>query len=67
MSEDLISTSALLTIPEVAAFLKVSPSGVRRLVYGRQLSFHKVGGSIRISLGDIQSYLERQRIRSIDQ
>jgi excisionase family DNA binding protein len=56
----------LLTIVEVAEFLKVSVSGVRRLQQARHLPFIKVGGSVRFSENDIISYLEKRRVESID-
>lgn len=57
----------LLTIDEVAGFLKISATGVRRLQQARHLPFIKVGGSIRFSKSDIMSYLEKQRVGSIEQ
>jgi excisionase family DNA binding protein len=57
----------LLTIPEVAKLLKISASGVRRLQQARQLTFIKVGGSVRFSKRDIASYLKVRRVGSIDQ
>ena len=60
-------TLELLTIPEVAKLLKISASGVRRLQQARQLTFIKVGGSVRFSRRDIVSYLEARRVGSIDQ
>ncbi len=55
----------ILTISEVAEFLKISVSGVRRLQQQRQLPFIKVGGSVRFDAGDVTEYLERQRVESI--
>jgi len=57
----------LLTIAEVAEWLKISHSGVRRLQQARHLPFIKVGGSVRFSKQDITSYLKTRRIGSIDQ
>ena len=56
----------LLTIPEVAKMLKISVAGVRRLQYGRQLPFLKIGGSVRFAREDITSYLARHRVQAID-
>ena len=56
----------LLTIAEVAEWLKISASGVRRLQQTRSLPFIKVGGSVRFSKVDITSYLEKRRVTSID-
>lgn len=52
----------LLTIREVAEFLKISVTGVRRLQQGRAIPFIKVGGSIRFAKSDISSYLVAQRV-----
>ena len=55
----------LLSIPEAAALLKISKSGMRRLQYERCISFFKVGGSIRFAKSDLVSYLARQRVGSV--
>ena len=57
----------LLTINEVAGFLKISVSGVRRLQQARFLPFMKVGGSVRFLVGDLVSYLEKQRVEPVEQ
>ena len=59
------SAVKLLTISEVAEFLKISASGVRRLQQQRQIPFIKVGGGIRFAEGDLVTYLEKQRVESI--
>ncbi len=56
----------LLTIPEVAKFLRISSTGVRRLQERRIIPFIKVGGSVRFLKEDILSYLRRQRVESIE-
>jgi excisionase family DNA binding protein len=58
-------TVELLTLSEVADLLKISVSSVRRLQQARKLAFIKVGGSVRFSKGDILTYLEQQRVKSI--
>lgn len=55
----------LLTISEVADFLKISSSGVRRLQQQRDIPFVKVGGSVRFLKEDILAYLRKQRVNSI--
>jgi excisionase family DNA binding protein len=57
--------SPLLTIPEVARLLKVSVSGVRRILQQRCLPFIKVGGSIRLLKEDVAAYLRKQRVEII--
>jgi excisionase family DNA binding protein len=67
MSIDAAPAPELLTIPEVAELLKVSESTVRHLQQQRQIPFIKVGGSVRFTKSDVNSYLEKRRVRSIDQ
>lgn len=57
----------LLTVPEVAALLKISISGVRRLQERRFIPFFKVGGSVRFTKSDILSYLQKQRVEAVEQ
>jgi len=45
----------------------VSIGTIRRLQRQRKIPFLKVGGSIRFAIGDVAAYLEKQRVRSIDQ
>jgi len=66
MSIEAGPTLELLTISEVAKWLKISASGVRRLQQTRRLPFIKVGGRVRFSTLDVASYLEKRRVRSID-
>lgn len=55
----------LLTLDEVAKFLKISVSTMRRLLGKRYIPFIKIGGSVRFATSDILSYVERQRVESI--
>jgi excisionase family DNA binding protein len=66
MSIDADQTAGLLTITEVAEFLRISIPTVRRLIEQRQIPFLKVGGSIRFTRSDIDAYLQKRRVRSID-
>ena len=65
-SNDSHSSQGLLTSADVAGLLKVSLTSVRRLQQRRLLPFIKVGGSVRFTLADITSYLQKQRVESID-
>jgi len=58
-------TIELLTIREVADLFRVSVSEIRRLQYGRQLPFIKVGGSVRFAKSDLMAYLAKRRVESI--
>ena len=67
MSIDATPASELLTIPEVADFLKVSVSLVRRLQQQRRIPFIKVGGSVRFERSDIDAYLKKRKVPSVGQ
>lgn len=56
---------ALLTEDEVADALRVSKVTVHRLRARRQLGWHKVGGQVRVSALDLESYLARTRIAAV--
>jgi len=66
-SADITSAIELLTVAEVAKLLKISGPSVRRLQQDRELPFIKVRGSIRITKADLAAYLEKCRVKSIDQ
>lgn len=66
MSIELGPSSELLTIAEVAELLKVSVPTVRRLQQQRQIAFFKVRGGLRFATSDVESYLQRQRVSTID-
>jgi excisionase family DNA binding protein len=66
MSVDFGSDVELLTIGEAAELLKISASGVRRLQRTRQLTFVKVGASIRFLKEDVALYLDKRRVKSIE-
>lgn len=55
----------LLTIPEVAALLRISPTGVRRLQHGRLIPFIKVGNNVRFIRSDLLKYLQKMRVEPI--
>jgi excisionase family DNA binding protein len=67
MSIDARPASELLTIPEVAAFLKISVPSVRRLQQRRHIPFVKVGGCVRFMGADVAAYLDKRRVGAIDQ
>lgn len=59
------ATSPLLTIEEVAAFLHVSKTSVYRLVERRELTFCRVGRSLRFNRADLEIYLAARRVTPI--
>ncbi len=57
----------LLTIAETAKLLKIAVPTVRHLQQRRHIPFIKVGGSVRFAVNDISAYLEKRKVRPIDQ
>lgn len=54
-------TEHLWTIPEVAAFLSLSPCTIWRKVLDGSLPSHKIGRSRRVAESDIRRWLEDTR------
>jgi excisionase family DNA binding protein len=61
---DFRALPSLLTIDEVAEFLRVSNTSVYRLVERRELPFCRVGRGLRFSRKDLESYLGSRRVGS---
>ena len=55
------SGRTLLTIHDVAEFLRIDPKTVRRLVKSQRLAAYKVGRQWRISERDLWAYLTERR------
>ncbi len=51
----------LFSIPEVAAWLKVSPKTVRRWIRRGDLTAHKIGRQIRVTEPDLLTFLRLRR------
>jgi len=54
------SADKVFTIPEVAAYLKISKSKIYYLVSQKQIPHLKVGRNVRIRESDLQKWLELQ-------
>ena len=50
----------ILTLPQVASFLKVTERTLYRLVAARKIPSFKVGGTWRFSSADIQEWIAEQ-------
>jgi excisionase family DNA binding protein len=50
----------ILTLPQVAGFLKVTDRTIYRLVAARKIPAFKVGGTWRFSAADIQKWIAQQ-------
>ena len=54
------SSGAVLTLPEVAAYLKVTERTIYRLAGAKKIPAFKVGGVWRFSRGDIDRWIKQQ-------
>jgi excisionase family DNA binding protein len=65
-----MSTSAgeggILTIREVAVYLKVTERTIYRLAAAKQMPAFKIGGSWRFSRLDIDSWIKQQSMEGLD-
>lgn len=52
---------SLLTVEQVAEYLQISESSLRRLMYKGDIPYVKVGGSVRFEPGDITQYIDKQK------
>jgi len=52
--------SDLLSVDEVAAWLRVHPNTVRNLTYSRAITSTRAGHKIRIRRADVDAYLQAQ-------
>lgn len=52
----------LLTVDDVAHFLRISRTGVYRLVDRRDIRFYKVGGVLRFAPADVRAYLQERQV-----
>ena len=51
------SSAALLTVPEVAQFARVSPASIYRLINRGEIPAVRIGGSLRVRRADLFEYL----------
>lgn len=60
------AVSAIMTIGEVADYLKVTERTIYRLAGAKKIPAFKVGGSWRFSKVDIDRWIQQQSMESID-
>ena len=58
--------NGILTIKEVAIYLKVTERTIYRLAAAKQIPAFKVGGSWRFSRADIDSWIKQQSMEGLD-
>jgi excisionase family DNA binding protein len=59
------SGEEVLTLPEVAAYLKVTERTIYRLAAGKKIPAFKVGGVWRFSRGDIDRWIKQQSVSAV--
>ena len=47
----------MITLPELAELLSVSPTTIYRMTEGRKIRFYKIKGSIRFRKEDVLAYM----------
>ena len=60
------SEGEILTIKQVADYLKVTERTIYRLAAAKQIPAFKVGGSWRFSRADIDSWIKRQSMEGLE-
>lgn len=54
-----------LSVPEAAEYLSTSVRFIRRVVSERRLAFYKVGSHVRISVDDLENFVQYGRVEPI--
>jgi excisionase family DNA binding protein len=62
---DNLKNKTFLTPDDLAELFCISRATIYRLIDGRQLPFHKIGGSIRFFKVDVENYLNKVRVEPI--
>ena len=65
MKTDSNTLPNMLTPDDLAVFLRISKTGVYRMVEKRQIPFYRVGKSLRFAKNDVLSYLSGNRIEPV--
>ena len=63
---DSTSDNAIMTIGEVAGYLKVTERTIYRLAGAKQIPAFKVGGSWRFSKAEIDQWIKKQSMEVVD-
>jgi excisionase family DNA binding protein len=62
-----MSPDTVLTIPEVARYLKLSKSKIYWLVQSRQIPHIRIGRNVRIRAGDLQAWLKANQVEMLSE
>ncbi len=58
---------SLLTVAEVAEFLRLTPKGVYSLIENRRIPFIKVSNRVRFLESDVISWLRKNRVPTLEE
>ena len=56
----------MLDKKDLMRLFKVSKSTIERMVRSRQIPFYKIGGTIRFKQDEVVSFMQRNRVETID-
>jgi excisionase family DNA binding protein len=56
----------LLTVQELAEFLRLTPKGVYAMVEARRIPFIRVSNRVRFRQSDVLAWLEENRVPSVE-
>lgn len=56
----------ILTIPEVARYLKMSKSKVYYLIQNREIPHIKIQRNVRVRLSDLEAWLRKHLVETVD-
>ena len=56
----------MLDKKDLMRLFKVSKSTIERMVRSRQIPFYKIGGTIRFNQDEVVSFMQRNRVETID-
>ncbi len=56
--------STLIGLKSAGAYLGISARSVRRLIDRKLLSYHKIGGLLKISESDLEIFLKKSRVEA---
>ena len=59
-------STVLLNVEELAELLRVSKTSIYRLVERRQIPFHRLPRGLRFNRQDIQAFLDKTHVDSVD-
>ena len=66
-AESPINGKSLLTVSEMAAWLRLTPKGIYSLVENRRIPFIRVSNKVRFLRSDVISWLQKNRVPTLEE